>query len=120
MRAFLGVVAVSALLAGCAGSTVGSSTTSALGPQAKIPFVQYDNIRDFDAVDDETVYLQAQNRQWYRADLIGPCIGLEFATGIGVDARPSGTLDRFSTLIVDGQRCQISSLSPSESPRDHS
>jgi hypothetical protein len=120
MRAFFAVAAVSALLAGCAGTTAGSSTTSAIGPQAKIPFVNYGSIRDFDAVDDETVYLQANNRQWYRADLMGRCIGLEFANGIGVDARPSGTLDRFSTLIVDGQRCKISSLSPSESPRDRS
>jgi hypothetical protein len=118
MRAFLAVAALSAVLAGCAG---GADYASApIGPQASIPFADHGNIRDFHAVNDDTVFLQARNRQWYRADLIGPCFGLPYANGIGIDARPTGTLDRFGTIIVDGERCKIGSLSPTESPRQHS
>ncbi len=116
MRTFLAVAAVSAILAGCASG----ASYEPIGPQASIPFADHGNIRDFHAVNDDTVYLQARNRQWYRADLIGPCMGLPYAIGIGVDARPTGTLDRFGTILVDGERCKIGSLTPSESPRQHS
>lgn len=116
MRAFLAVAAVSAILAGCAGGTDYAS----MGPQASIPFADTGNIRDFHAVNDDTVYLQARNRQWYRADLFGPCLGLPYALGIGVDARPTGTLDRFGTIVVEGQRCKIASLTPADSPREQS
>ena len=117
MRAFLAATALSAFLAGCAGS---ADYATPIGPQASIPFANHGNIRDFHAVNDDTVYLQARNRQWYRADLIGPCFGLPYAVGIGIDARPMGTLDRFGTIIVDGERCKIGSLTPAESPRQHS
>lgn len=117
MRRFLAVAVLSALVAGCAGS---ADYATPIGPQASIPFVEHGNIRDFHAVNDDTVFLQARNRQWYRADLIGPCFGLPYANGIGIDARPMGTLDRFGTIIVDGERCKIGSLTPAESPRRHS
>lgn len=114
MRAFVAVAALSALLAGCAG---GSGHDAAPGPQASIPFADHGGVRDFHAVSDREVYLQARNRQWYRADLIGPCFGLPYAFGIGIDARPTGTLERFGTIIVDGDRCKIASLTPSAPPR---
>ncbi len=118
MRAFLTIAVLSAVLAGCAG---GADYASArIGPQASIPFADHGNIRDFHAVNDDTVFLQARNRQWYRADLIGPCFGLPYANGIGIDARPTGTLDRFGTIIVEGERCKIGSLTPTESPRQQS
>jgi hypothetical protein len=117
MRKFLAVATLSALVAGCAGS---ADYAAPIGPQASIPFADHGNIRDFHAVSDDTVYLQARNRQWYRADLIGPCFGLPYANGIGIDARPMGTLDRFGTIIVEGERCKIGSLTPSPSPRQQS
>lgn len=118
MRKFLAVATLSALVAGCAG---GADYASApIGPQASIPFANHGNVRDFHAVSDDTVFLQTRNRQWYRADLIGPCMGLPYALGIGIDARPQGTLDRFGTILVDGQRCKIGSLTPSETPRQQS
>lgn len=118
MRAFLSAAALSVLVAGCAGG--GEYAPASIGPQASIPFVDHGNIRDFHAVSDDTVYLQAGNRRWYRADLFGPCFGLPYANGIGVDARPTGTLDRFGTIIVDGERCKIESLTPADSPRRQS
>lgn len=118
MRKFLAVAALSALVAGCAGGT--DYASAPIGPQASIPFADHGNVRDFHAVSDDTVFLQTRNRQWYRADLIGPCMGLPYAIGIGIDARPQGTLDRFGTILVDGQRCKIGSLTPSDSPRQQS
>lgn len=114
MRAFFAVAAVSALLAGCANT---SNPAPLPGPQASIPFVDHGGVRDFHAIDDRSIYLQARDRQWYRADLFGPCFGLPYAVGIGIDADPTGRLDRFGTIIVDGERCKIASLIPSEPPR---
>jgi hypothetical protein len=120
MRKFLAAAALSALVAGCAGGVDYTSGSSMTGAQASIPFAHLGNVRDFHAVNDDTVFLQARNRQWYRADLIGPCFGLPYANGIGIDARPHGTLDRFGTIIVEGERCKIGSLTPAPSPRQHS
>lgn len=120
MRTFLTAVALSTMLAGGAAVAGSTATSDTPAPQASIPFVNHGNIRSFHAVDDETVYLQAMNRKWYKADLIGPCTGLPYATGIGVDARPMGILSRFGTIIVDGERCKIGSLTVAEAPPSRS
>lgn len=120
MKKLLASVGLSVLVAGCAAGEDYAPATSVTGPQVSIPFVDHGNIRDFHAVSDGTVFLQARNRQWYRAELFGPCFGLPFASVIGVDARPLGRLDRFGTIVVDGERCKIESLTPSESPRRQS
>jgi len=114
MRAYLAAVAAFVILAGCAGA---SSYEPIPGPQGSIPFADNGGVRDFHAVSDREVYLQARNRQWYRADLFSRCDGLPYAFGIGIDARPTGTLDRFGTIIVGNERCKIASLVPSPSPR---
>ncbi|MGE4064380.1 MAG: DUF6491 family protein [Rhodospirillaceae bacterium] len=120
MKKILAIAALTAMVAGCAGGADYASGYSVTGPQARIHFANLGNIRDFHAINDDTVFLQTRNRQWYRADLIGPCFGLPYANVIGVDSRPMGTLDRFGTIIVDGERCKIGSLTPSESPRQQS
>jgi hypothetical protein len=83
--------------------------------QVRIPFPGF-RIRTFQAPSEDVVYLQDQSRNWYRADLIGPCIGLHVAHGIGIDTRGSSSFDRFSAIIVDRDRCQLISLTRSERP----
>lgn len=83
--------------------------------QASIPFAGF-RIRNFHADEDDVVYLEDRGRRWYRAELIGPCREIRWARAIGIDTRGSSSFDRFSALIVDGQRCQLSSLTPSEKP----
>jgi hypothetical protein len=83
---------------------------------ATIPFVNHGNLDDFRADGDSAVYLRATGRQWYRATLLGPCTELPFAQAIGVETRGIDTLDKFSTLIVRGQRCQLQSLVKSGPP----
>lgn len=83
---------------------------------ASIPFVGFGGIRNWTATDDSTVYLQASNDQWYEAELAGPCVGLPFAFGIGVDTRGSDRFDNFSSVIVDGQRCPVASVTKVAGP----
>ena len=84
--------------------------------EARIPFVSFGSIRTFRTAGEDVIYLQDTRRNWYRAELSGPCPGIERALRIGVDSRFSSTLDNSSTLLVDGQRCPIHSLVRSEKP----
>lgn len=75
-----------------------------------IPFVNHGGIRDWRSDDREVVYIQASNRDWYKATLISPAFDLPFTTAIGFDTGPNGTLDKFSSIVVRGQRYPIASL----------
>jgi len=84
--------------------------------EARVPFLHIGRMRTFRAIDQNTVYVQAQRRQWYRVLTMGPCPNLPWARYIGVDTRGSAVFDRFSTLVVDGDRCAISSVVRSGEP----
>jgi hypothetical protein len=84
--------------------------------EAAIPFANHPRaIRNFEAPGDDIVYLQDRQRRWYRAD-VGYCFGLKWAHSIGYDTRGGINLDSFGTLLVDGQRCPIVSLTRSDGP----
>jgi hypothetical protein len=97
-------------------AVLGSLTASPVIAQSKkagdvsIPFVNHGGIRDWRATDDHTLYIQAQNQQWYKATTVGDCIGLDFEDRIGFDAGATDTFDKFSRLVVRGQPCPIQSL----------
>lgn len=107
-------IALAATLALMA-ATPGIAKTPDRG-DASIPFVGFGGIRNWTATDGDTVYLQASNNQWYQAELAGPCMGLPFAFGIGVDTRGSDRFDNFSSIIVDGQRCPVASVTKVAGP----
>ena len=97
--------------------TPAPTPTPAAGKPARIPFIRFGQIYNFQADNDRGVYLQDQHRRWYYATVFGPCTGLPFATRIGVDTRFAGdTLDSTGTLLVDGQRCKIDQLTTSDGP----
>jgi hypothetical protein len=100
------------------GTMAGAADKAPLPPQATIPFVKSGNsIRDWQADGRDGLWIQDLRKQWYYATLLAPCIGLDFATGIGFDTGAGDSLDRFSQIIVPReQRCQIMSLTRSEAP----
>jgi hypothetical protein len=111
------------LLALAAAAALPSGAIAAEGaapkpPEVSIPFVDHNNIRDWQADRKEGVWIQDQRREWYYAKLLGPCIGLDWALSIGfIPGGGSGQLDRFSSILVpDEGRCQITSLTRSEAP----
>jgi hypothetical protein len=107
---------VAAALAAPSAAAPAREAPAAAREEVRIPFVNFGGVRSFHADDDDVVYLQDRSRRWYRAELIGNCFGLRWANRLGVDTRGSTSVDRFSTLIVDGERCQLSSLTRSEKP----
>jgi Family of unknown function (DUF6491) len=85
--------------------------------EVRIPFASFGAIRNFRPVGDDVVYLMGTHRRWYRAELNGPCINLPAALRLGFDTRFNGnTLDNSSTLLVDGERCAIASLTRADGP----
>ena len=85
--------------------------------QVSIPFVtQPRAIRSFNAPSDDLLYLKDRRGRWYRAEIGGPCVGLSWANAIGYDTRGSLSLSRGSAILVEGQRCLITSLTRSDPP----
>lgn len=117
MRTLLTLIAAGLALTACGTTRYEFQQAAAGEPEAQIRFVQYRNIRDWHADNDHQLFMQAGDRQWYQVDLLGPCIGLEYANRIGVDTRdPGGTFDRFSTIVFKGQRCKVESVKKAPPP----
>jgi len=92
-----------------------AAAAAALAPEVQIPFAER-NIWNWQVVDDQTVLIQDQGRRWYKATLFGHCINLPFADRIAFDSNPGGTFDKFSAILVRGQRCPLSSLVETSAP----
>ncbi|WP_338468147.1 DUF6491 family protein [Novosphingobium sp. ZN18A2] len=89
---------------------------SAHEPAASIPFANHGGIWDWRSEGDSTVYFQDSHRQWYRAELFMPALDLPFVEFIGIDAGPTGTLDRFGAVYIHGQRYPFKSFVKVDGP----
>ena len=99
-----------------AGAAFAQTSPPVLGKPASIPFVDMRGIEDFQPDGDHAVYLQDRSRKWYHATIMGPCLGLSYATRIGVKTRGSSSLDKYGSLLVDGEDCRIEELVTSGPP----
>ena len=101
-----------------AAAAVAGPTMAAAAPggDAEIPFLNFGGIRNWTANGDSSLNVQAAGGQWYKVDLAGSCPELPFALRIGVDSGPTDTLDNFSTIIVDGDRCPVASVTQIAAP----
>jgi hypothetical protein len=86
------------------------------GEEVSIPLPSF-RLRNFRTDDPDVVFLEDRARNWYRAEVIGPCTDLPFAHAIGIDTRGSSSFDRFSAIVVGGDRCPLLSLTRSEKPQ---
>ncbi|MGE3693384.1 MAG: DUF6491 family protein [Novosphingobium sp.] len=85
-------------------------------PEASIAFANRGGVDDWRADGDDVIYFKDSRRNWYKAELFGSCIGLGYTDHIGIDARPSGTLDKFGAIYVRGQRCAFRTFERVEGP----
>jgi hypothetical protein len=76
----------------------------------RIAFANNGGIRDWRSGEDDVLYVQDRQRTWYRATLMGRAFELTYANEIGFDTGPTDTFDRFSTVVVRGQRYAVQSL----------
>jgi len=86
-----------------------------LGVETRIPFPDR-TIRDFEADTDEGIWLQDNRRRWYYGRFIGNCPGLQFAQVIAFDTRGSAEFDKHSVILIEREKCFLSSLVTSDRP----
>ena len=110
------ILLVIPLLALVGGAALAQTRPPGYGKAASIPFVDMRGIEDFEADGDHAVYLQDRSRKWYHATILGPCLGLSYATRIGVKTRGGSSLDKYGSLLVDGDECRIDELVTSGPP----
>ena len=92
------------------------SANAANNKSATIPFVNYGSIRNWQPDGRNAVLLSSWGNHWYKATLLGPCFNLDNALSIGVVSNPMDNLSKFSSLLVNGQQCQIKSLEAVPAP----
>jgi hypothetical protein len=84
--------------------------------QARIPFANQGSIRDWQPDGNRAIYLRADGKQWYHAELFGFCQGLDTALAVGFQTGGIGDFDKFSAIVVRGQRCPVKTLIKSGPP----
>ena len=89
---------------------------AAKAPSGEIPFIRFGGIQDWTANDDSTLYVESAQGQWYQVALAYPCLGLPFALRVGIDTGGTDTLDSFSNIVADGQRCPVASVTQIAAP----
>ena len=109
MKSVAFALATMALASSAAGLGAPSDTPKTAS-DVSIPFVSHGGVKDWRAIDDHTLYIEATGGQWFKATTMGDCIGLNFADKIGFDGGGTDTFDKFSRLIVRGQPCPIQTL----------
>jgi len=110
MKHFVTLLTAAAALAVSAPALAAPAPQGAVAKEARIPFANHGAIRDWRAVDRDTLLVRANGNRWYKIELMGPAHDLRFAQAIGFDTGPVGTLDRFSTVIVRGWRYPVTSV----------
>lgn len=113
MKQLIVLAASCALLSGVAAAATAPAKKP---PQARIPFADHGTIDNWQADGREGLYIQGPGTQWYYAKLAGYCPDLDFANAIGFETRGTGDFDSFSTIIVRGHRCPLTSLVKSGPP----
>jgi hypothetical protein len=98
------------------GSLLGAGAVFAAETPMSIPFADLGNIRDWTANSSDALYVQSQNRKWYKITFWSPCHALPFAVAIAFVTGPLGSLDKYSSILVDGERCWFRTFEQTEPP----
>ena len=107
-----GGLAVAALgLAACAAQRSQNSPPE-LKTEAASAELRSDRIRNWTVIDDQTLVIESYEGVRYKAETMGACNGLSFATRLGFSNRGGfKTVDRFSSLqLPDGTRCPLAAF----------
>ncbi|SEH17788.1 hypothetical protein SAMN05428974_2361 [Sphingopyxis sp. YR583] len=99
-----------------AAATEPAAEPRALGVESSIVFPSDSTIRNWQADRDRGIWIRGRGNDWYYGTFAGFCRDLDFAQAIGFETRGAGRLDKFSSIVVRGERCQLSSFVTSPPP----
>jgi hypothetical protein len=119
-RSFQQLVSVSALTAAALGLAACATQRNAADPnnpaniqtETASAELRSDRVRNWTVLDDQNLIVEAYDGTRYKAEMMGACQGLSFATRLGFSNRGGfKTIDRFSSVLLpDGQRCPLASF----------
>lgn len=113
----LSLAAVLLSLSAAAAANEPATGTRALGVESSIVFPGSSSIRNWQADRDRGIWIQGRGKNdWYYGIFAGFCRDLDFAQAIGFETRGAGRLDKFASIIVRGERCQLTSFVSSAPP----
>jgi Family of unknown function (DUF6491) len=108
----LTLAATSVLYAGDRATTAAKTAQT----EVSIPFANHGGIRTWSVLDDRTLLIEDSHGHWYRAELMSAAFDLSFAEALAFKTTPSGSFDRFSTVIVKGRAYPLVSLTRAGPP----
>lgn len=91
-----------------------------LGEEASIVFPSDSSIRNWEGDGGRGIWIKDRHDDWYYGTFAGYCRDIDFAHAFGIDTGGLSRLDRFTTLIVRGERCPLTSFVTSAPPPSHS
>lgn len=91
----------------------GQGTAAPAAEQSTRDYIAFPNrggVRDWRAIDSDTIYFQDRRKQWYKASLSRPAHDLPYTLFVGIDESGGGRLDKWSSIYVRGERYMLSSF----------
>jgi hypothetical protein len=110
MTRTLSIAPLLALGLAAAPALAGPQASAAAPPEASIPFANHDGIWDWREGDRQTIYIQDRSRRWYKATLMRPSYDLRGTTAVAFETGPTDRFDKFSWVVIRGQRYAVESL----------
>ena len=112
----LSLAAVLLPLSAAAAANEPAPEARALDVESSIVFPSDSSIRNWQADRERGIWIQGRGDAWYYGTFAGLCRDLDFAQAIGFETRGAGRLDKFASIIVRGERCQLTSFVSSAPP----
>jgi len=81
-----------------------------------VPNVRSEGVAEWETDGENGLYLMSQDGRWYYARTAERCPRLDSAVTLGFETRGPDRLDRYGTVIAEGWRCRLESVTYSEGP----
>ena len=102
-----------------AASLLAAGASPALASNEPVPEARIRNIASLlETVPDprQGVFIRAYDGRWYYARTQGDCPRLTATARLRLNGSPGGHFDRNSTIVADGWRCLVTSVTHSDGP----
>lgn len=66
----------------------------------------------------DAILVEGRNGNWYRATFWAPCPEINYVPDVAFVTDTLGDLDRFTSIIADGDRCHFKTFEQTDAPSD--
>jgi hypothetical protein len=81
-----------------------------------VPNVSSEGVAEWEADGETGLYIMSQAGRWYYARTVAPCPHLTSTMSLGFETQHVDRLDRFGTIVAEGWRCRLESVTYSDGP----